>query len=56
MLFDEMSHMALVGNMLSAIGGTPVPAREDVAPRCPGSLPGGVRPELEIHLAENPTT
>ncbi|WP_461119501.1 ferritin-like domain-containing protein [Saccharothrix stipae] len=50
-IFDEMSHMALVGNMLNAIGGTPVLAEEDVVPRYPGPLPGGVRPELEIHLA-----
>jgi Ferritin-like len=48
-LFDEMSHFALVGNMLAAIGGTPEPVA--VAPSYPGRLPGGVRPELEVRLS-----
>jgi hypothetical protein len=50
-IFDEMSHMALVGNMLTAIGGTPVLTGADVVPRYPGPLPGGVRPELQVRLA-----
>jgi hypothetical protein len=47
-IFDEMSHFALVGNMLAAIGGTPQPTR--IVPTYPGPLPGGVRPELEVRL------
>ncbi|SDD78861.1 ferritin-like domain-containing protein [Actinokineospora iranica] len=49
-IFDEMSHMALVGNMLTAIGGEPLLAGQGVVPRYPGRLPGGVRPELEVRL------
>jgi hypothetical protein len=49
-IFDEMSHFGLVGNMLSAIGGTPI-LTGDVLPHFPGPLPGGVRPELTVHLA-----
>lgn len=47
-LFDEMSHLGLVGNMLSAIGGTPVLTSP---PTYPGKLPGGVRPELTVSLS-----
>ncbi|XVS60998.1 ferritin-like domain-containing protein [Actinosynnema sp. CA-299493] len=47
-IFDEMSHLGLVGNMLSAIGGAPVLTSP---PTYPGGLPGGVRPELTVALS-----
>jgi hypothetical protein len=48
-VLDEMFHMGLVCNMLSAIGGTP---RVVVAaPTYPGPLPGGVRPQLTVYLS-----
>jgi len=46
---EEMLHVALLCNFLSALGEQPVLAG-DVVPHYPGSLPGGVHPELEIHL------
>ena len=48
-LQEEMLHMSLVCNMLSAIGGTP-----DLPANCvnyPDALPGGVHPGLEVKLA-----
>ncbi|MCX4964757.1 ferritin-like protein [Streptomyces sp. NBC_00654] len=50
-VFDEMSHMGLVCNMLTTIGGTPRLADEKLVPKYPGSLPGGVRPELSVSLS-----
>ncbi|ORT58796.1 ferritin-like protein [Streptomyces sp. CB03238] len=50
-IFDEMSHLGLVGNILSAIGGTPVLADPATVPTYPGALPGGVRPELKVYLS-----
>lgn len=48
-VLDEMFHMGLVCNMLSAIGGTP---RIVTAARVyPGPLPGGVRPQLTVYLS-----
>ncbi|MFB9429333.1 ferritin-like domain-containing protein [Streptoalloteichus tenebrarius] len=49
-IFDEMSHLGLVGNMLSAIGGAPVLSDPARLPHYPGPLPGGVRPEVEVRL------
>jgi hypothetical protein len=46
-VLEEMLHMGLACNMLTAIGGQP----QIVAPTYPGGLPGGVRPELEVYLA-----
>jgi len=43
---EEMLHMVLAGNMLSAIGGS-VQLR---APGYPGHLPGNVLPDLEVPL------
>lgn len=48
-VIDEMFHMGLVCNMLSAIGGTPRIVA--AAPAYPGPLPGGVRPQLTVYLA-----
>ena len=50
---EEMVHLGLACNMLTAIGGTPsiyapFQTREI---HYPGHLPGGVRPELTVHLA-----
>ncbi|MEU1193444.1 ferritin-like protein [Streptomyces sp. NPDC005859] len=49
-VFDEMSHLGLVCNMLTTIGGVPRIADESVVPKYPGPLPGGVRPELSVSL------
>lgn len=46
---EEMLHVALLCNFLSALGERPV-LTGDAVPRYPGALPGGVHPELEIHL------
>ncbi|MEG5031584.1 ferritin-like protein [Microcoleus sp. AT3-D2] len=48
-LIEEMLHMGLVCNMLTTIGGTP--EISTVLPTYPGSLPGGVRPQLKVYLA-----
>ncbi|MFF8387048.1 ferritin-like domain-containing protein [Streptomyces kanasensis] len=49
-IFDEMSHMGLVCNMLTTIGGSPILADPNVAPKYEYPLPGGVRPELTVFL------
>ncbi|HWD08737.1 MAG TPA: ferritin-like protein, partial [Actinomycetota bacterium] len=46
-VLEEMVHMGLACNMLSAVGGTP----HLVAPTYPGHLPGGVRPDLIVYLS-----
>ncbi len=49
---EEMLHLGLVCNLLTAIGGTPQIVQgyqERIA--YPGPLPGGVRPELTVYLA-----
>lgn len=46
-VLEEMLHMGLVCNMLTAIGGTP----KVNAPVYPGPLPGGVHPGLTVSLA-----
>ncbi len=48
---EEMLHMGLGCNMLTAIGGTPAINKSDFVPEYPGPLPGGVRPDLTIALA-----
>lgn len=48
-VIDEMFHMGLVCNMLSAIGGKPQIIA--AAAPYPGPLPGGVRPQLTVYLA-----
>ena len=47
---EEMLHMGLVCNMLTAIGGTPKLNDSDFIPSFPGLLPGGVNPNLTIYL------
>ena len=48
-VFDEMGHMGLMCNLLRGLGG--VPQIKSAAPRFPGPLPGGVRPELTVYLS-----
>lgn len=47
-VMEEMLHMALACNMLTAIGG--VPEIADHAPTYPGKLPAKVDSQVEIHL------
>ncbi|MER8044421.1 ferritin-like protein [Streptomyces sp. NPDC094032] len=50
-VFDEMSHLGLAGNLLTTIGGFPQLAHASTAPVYPGPLPGGVRPGLVVSLS-----
>ncbi|MEU2752009.1 ferritin-like protein [Streptomyces collinus] len=50
-VFDEMSHLGLAGNLLTTIGGMPRLADARTAPKYPGPLPGGVRPDLTVFLS-----
>jgi Ferritin-like len=47
---EEMLHMALVGNILNAIGGSPRIGRPGFVPVYPAHLPGGVLPNLVVTL------
>ena len=46
---EEMLHLSLICNLLSALGERPV-LTGSVVPRFPSQLPGGVHPELLLHL------
>lgn len=48
---EEMLHMALVSNLLNALGGEAVLASPAFVPRYPGRLPGGIEQHLTVHLA-----
>jgi len=48
-VLEEMLHLGLVCNMLTAIGSVPNLTAD--LPNYPGPLPGGVRPELTVYLA-----
>lgn len=49
---QEMTHMGLVCNMLTGIGGTPqIAAGYANNIKYPGPLPGGVRPDLTVYLS-----
>lgn len=48
-VIEEMLHLGLACNMLTAIGGTPR-LFPDASPAYPGPLPGGVRPGLTVPL------
>jgi hypothetical protein len=49
---QEMTHLGLVCNMLTGLGGTPALAAGYASNiKYPGSLPGGVRPELTVYLS-----
>ncbi|MFE1878343.1 ferritin-like domain-containing protein [Streptomyces diastatochromogenes] len=45
-IFDEMSHLGHVCNLLTTIGGSPIIADKNVVAPYPCQLPGGVRPNL----------
>jgi Ferritin-like len=47
---EEMLHMALACNMLTAIGCVPKINDPNVVPSYPGRIPGGVHPELVVSL------
>jgi Ferritin-like len=49
-VIEEMLHMGLACNMLTTLGGTPQINTQDVVPKYPGHLPGGVRPQLTVAL------
>jgi hypothetical protein len=48
---EEMLHMSLACNMLTAIGCVPRINDPKMVPSYPGSIPGGVHPELVVRLA-----
>jgi hypothetical protein len=49
---EEMLHMAMACNMLASLGETPKICKPAaVVPQYPGALPGGVHPNLVVHLA-----
>lgn len=48
---QEMEHLALVGNLLTAIGGTPAVSTSKFIPHYPlGELPGGIKLSRRLHL------
>ncbi|MEO7536846.1 MAG: ferritin-like domain-containing protein [Ferruginibacter sp.] len=49
-VYDEMKHMALVCNMMTAIDGHPEIANKQFVPNYPDSLPGGVLPLVNVWL------
>lgn len=49
-VMQEMLHLALVGNILNAVGATPRIGRTGFVPRYPDRLPGGVLPDLVVSL------
>ena len=48
---DEMGHLAIVANILNAIGGKPRIFDRDFIPVYPSRLPGGIEPDLVLRLA-----
>jgi bacterioferritin (cytochrome b1) len=50
-IHDEMRHLAMVANIINALGGTPVLASPDHIPRYPHELPGSVEHDLIVGLA-----
>jgi hypothetical protein len=48
---EEMLHMTLSANVLSALGGSPQINKPQFIPTYPGPLPGGVDSDLTVHLA-----
>ena len=49
-IIQEMMHMALVGNILNAIGGEPSLYSKEFIPIYPSRLPGGVQPDLIVPI------
>jgi rubrerythrin len=55
-VLQEMLHMALVGNIINAVGGKPQIDRPGFVPRYPSHLPGGVLPDLVVSLRKCSTS
>ncbi|KAL9985892.1 hypothetical protein ACROYT_G008344 [Oculina patagonica] len=49
-VIQEMMHMALVANILNAVGGKPSLYSKDFIPHYPSRLPGGVHPDLVVPI------
>ena len=49
-IIQEMMHMALVANILNAVGGQPSLYSKDFIPLYPSRLPGGVQPHLIVPI------
>ena len=49
-VIQEMMHMALVANILNAVGGEPSVYNEDFIHNYPSRLPGGVQPSLVVPI------
>lgn len=49
-VMEEMLHMSLACNLLNAVGGSPQINKPRFVPNYPGPLPGGVSPDLIVHL------
>ena len=49
-LVQEMLHMALVANILNAVGGDPKLYFDGFIPHYPSHLPGGVQPDLAVPI------
>ncbi|XP_078360554.1 uncharacterized protein LOC144644874 [Oculina patagonica] len=49
-VIQEMMHMALVANILNAVGGKPSLYSKDFIPHYPSRLPGGVQPDLVVPI------
>lgn len=49
-LVQEMSHVALVCNLINAIGGKPKFTNHDFMPKFPGNLPYDIHPDLIVSL------
>ena len=50
-ILEEMLHMALVCNILNAVGGHPKIDKPNFIPAYPGPLPGGIESNLEVPLS-----
>ncbi|HSK73268.1 MAG TPA: ferritin-like domain-containing protein [Pyrinomonadaceae bacterium] len=51
-LGEEMLHLTIAGNLLNAVGGTPVINKPPFIPTYPGPLPGGVETGLVVPIAK----
>ncbi|KAL9985862.1 hypothetical protein ACROYT_G008311 [Oculina patagonica] len=49
-VIQEMMHMALVANILNAVGGKPSLYSKNFIPHYPSRLPGGVQPDLVVPI------
>ena len=49
-IIQEMMHMALVANILNAVGGKPSLYSKNFIPHYPSRLPGGVQPDLVVPI------